>query len=117
MIFTGHVRAGVPPVARRRRRGRRSLTQAFSPLDRDPHQSRAVTWTEYNCLTSLTELTPFSRILSSFVSILSLIGDSVRRLRYRRADLQRLTAIEAISNSSSRCEAIHWILPLRMGGR
>jgi GT2 family glycosyltransferase len=48
--------------------------------------------TEYNRWTPLNAgLTPLSRTLTSFVSVLSLVGDAVRR--YRRAVLRRLAAI------------------------
>lgn len=58
----------------------------------------------------------FFRTFDRFLSIGAFAGDSVRRLRYRRADFERLAAIEPASNGPSPSDAV-WLPPLRVRGR
>ncbi len=66
-------------------------------------------------------LTPRSnllfRILARFVSFVSKVSDGVRRVRYRRADLQRISPVGMVSDRPSRSENFRWLPAVRLGGR
>jgi GT2 family glycosyltransferase len=57
------------------------------------------------------------RILTRFVSLVTVVGDGVRRVRYRRADLQRISPVEMISDRPSLREAFRWLPAVRLRGR
>jgi GT2 family glycosyltransferase len=58
-----------------------------------------------------------SHLLDRLASVFAVFGNCVRRVRYRRADLRRLAAVEMVSDRPSPREAIHWMPPVRVGGR
>jgi GT2 family glycosyltransferase len=62
-------------------------------------------------------LTLFSQFLDRLASAFAVFSGAARHVRYRRADLRRLAAIEMVSDRPSLSEAIQWMPPVRVGGR
>jgi GT2 family glycosyltransferase len=60
---------------------------------------------------------PIPRLLDRLASVFAILSNGVRRVRYRRADLRRLVAVEMVSDRPSLREAIQWRPPIRVGGR
>jgi GT2 family glycosyltransferase len=50
-------------------------------------------------------------------SVVAWFGDAVRRIRYRRADLRRLAAVEMISERPSLRDGFRWLPAVRVRGR
>ena len=58
---------------------------------------------------------PLAEILDRIVSVVSRVADGVRHLRYRRADLRRMSPAEMVSQSPSLGEAFLWRPAVRVG--
>jgi GT2 family glycosyltransferase len=58
-----------------------------------------------------------SRTLSRFVSSVALAGDALGRVRHRRADLRRLSAVEMLSDHASSPDGFRWLSAVRIRGR
>jgi GT2 family glycosyltransferase len=59
----------------------------------------------------------FSGILHRSASFAAWVADCSRRLRYRRADLRRMPAVEMVSDPRAGAEAFRWLPEVRMRGR
>jgi GT2 family glycosyltransferase len=58
-----------------------------------------------------------SDTLARVASLVARFGDAVHRIRYRRADLRRLPAVEMISDCGSHSEGFRWVPEVRVRGR
>jgi GT2 family glycosyltransferase len=58
-----------------------------------------------------------SDTFSHVASLVAQFGDAVRRVRYRRADLRRLSAAEMISDRPSLSEGFRWVPEVQVRGR
>jgi Glycosyl transferase family 2 len=58
-----------------------------------------------------------SRTFSRATSLVAFFGDSVTRVRYRRADLRRISAVEMVSDHPSPREGFRWLPAVRVRGR
>ena len=58
---------------------------------------------------------PLSRALDRLASFVSRTGAGVRRVRYRRANLQRMASAEMVSESPSPGDAFRWLPAVRVG--
>ena len=71
--------------------------------------------------TIVEPLTPalnlLSRSLDRVASIHAAFSEGLRRLRYRRADLRRLPAIDMSADRPRRHETCRWTKPVRLRGR
>ena len=72
---------------------------------------------EYNRLPLTIGLTLLSQLLDRVASLEAVFSDGLRRLRYRRADLRRLPAVDTVPDRPSLHEAVRWTAPLRLRGR
>jgi len=59
---------------------------------------------------------PLARISSRVVLFASLIRQAGRRLRYRRAELQRLSAVEMLSQGAPAGDDVRWVSAVTLGG-
>jgi GT2 family glycosyltransferase len=58
-----------------------------------------------------------SRTLSRLVSFFAMVSDAVRRVRYRRADLRRISAVEMVSDRPSLRNGFRWLGAVQVRGR
>ena len=58
-----------------------------------------------------------SRTFARVVSVVALAGDGVRRVRYRRADLRRISAVEMVSDRPSLRDGFRWLPAVQVRGR